>query len=121
MCRLSLHISDFLSRRTSFYCLHINDNFSVKLIINNKTENDFLLDIKDGTVISSSYLGIKRFLVKTMEQLPILVEFADDEDNDSYNYENFVEKVIYMYQLIDKRVIACYQNGKNEVCQLKHI
>ena len=92
-----------------------------KLILKNKNNIDFLLYINDGTIIQSSYLGIKRFSIKTMIELPFLNLFNNDDDNDSYNYENYVEKVIYMYKLKDKRIIVCYQNGKIEICKLKFI
>ena len=97
------------------------NRFQCKLIIKGKNNNDFLLNINDGTIIQSSYLGIKRFSIKTMNELPNLVLFNSDEDNDSYNYENYVEKVIYIFKLKDKRIITCYQNGKIEICKLKHI
>ena len=105
------------------YDLKIIDinKFKCKLILKNKENNNFLLNINDGTIIHSSYLGIKRFSIKTMIELPILYLFNNDEDNDSYNYENYVEEVIYMYKLKDKRIIVCYQNGKIEICKLKFI
>ena len=105
------------------YDLKIIDinKFKCKLILKNKDNINFLLNLNDGTITHSSYLGIKRFSIKTMIELPILYLFNNDEDNDSYNYENYVEEVIYMYKLKDKRIIACYQNGKIEICKLKFI
>ena len=58
------------------------------IILKNKNNNDFLLKINDGAIIQSSYLGIKRFSIKILIELPILVLFNSDKDNDSYIYEN---------------------------------
>ena len=101
--------------------LDIN-KFECKLIVKNNNNNDFLLNMNDGTIIQSSLNGIKRFYQKTMEELPLLIQFNNEDDNnDSYNYENYIEKVLYMYKLKDERIIICYQNGKNEICNLKFI
>ena len=93
--------------------------FKYKLTIKNNIDNDFILNINDGTFLQCSYNGIKRFLIKTMEELPMLYRFSSDDDNDSYNYENYTEKVVYLYMLKDKRIIVCFQNGKNEICKIK--
>ena len=93
--------------------------FKYKLTIKNNIDNDFVLNINDGTFLQCSYNGIKRFLIKTMEELPMLYRFSSDDDNDSYNYENYTEKVVYLYMLKDKRIIVSFQNGKNEICKIK--
>ena len=77
------------------------NKFECKLTVENNNTNDFLLNMDDGTIIQSSLNGIKRFFLKTMEELPMLIQFNNDDDNDSYNYENYTEKVVYMHKLKD--------------------
>ena len=101
------------------------NNFKTKLIIKSNNTSDFLMNMGDGTIIYSSYYGIHRFLLKTMEELPILIQLNNDDDeyyNDYYyNYDSYVEKIVYLYKLKDGRIITCYQNGKIEICNLKFI
>lgn len=95
--------------------------FKVKFAIKNYISSDFLLNLKDGTLLQASYYGIKRFLIKTMEELPDLIRFRNDYNDDYYNYDYYSDKVIYMYKLRDGSIILCYQNGLIEICNLKFI
>ena len=108
-------------------CIKIIDinKFRIKLIIKSNNISDFLLNMNDGTIIKSSCDGIHRFLLKTMEELPILMQLNADED-DYYNeyytdYDSYTEKIVYLYKLKDGRIIICYENGKIEICNLKFI
>ena len=123
---IQLNQSDLLFQEE--YNIRIFDinKFKTKLIVKSNTTDDLLLNLNDGTIIKSNYSGIKRYLIKTMEKLPNLIQFNnDDDDYYSYNYYNsydsYVDKITYMYKLKDGRVITCYQNGRIEICNLKFI
>jgi len=123
---IQLNQSDLLFQEE--YNIRIFDinKFKTKLIVKSNTTDDLLLNLNDGTIIKSNYSGIKRYFIKTMEELPNLIQFNnDDDDYYSYNYYNsydsYVDKITYMYKLKDGRVITCYQNGRIEICNLKFI
>ena len=101
------------------------NKFKTKIIVKNDTTGDLFLNMNDGTIIKSNYSGIKRYLIKTMEELPNLIQINNDDDDfysDYYNnYNSYVDKITYMYKLKDGRVITCYQNGRIEICNLKFI
>ena len=98
----------------SFKILDIN-NFKIKLIIKKLEGSQFLLNLNDGTIIQSNTNGIKRFLIRTMEELPHLNYINDDD------YDYFSERIVYMYKLKDGKFILCHSNGKIEICNLKFI
>ena len=100
----------------SFIILDIN-NFKIKLIIKKNESTKFLLNLNDGTIIQSNITGVKRFLIRTMEELPYLSNNIDY--NDDFNFVS--EIVVYMHKLKDGRIIFCYKNGKIEICNLKFI
>ena len=80
--------------------------------------------MNDGTIIKSSSHGIRRFLLKTMEELPILLQFNSVEESYYdylYNNESYPEKIVYIYKLKDGRVIISHLNGENEICSLLFI
>jgi hypothetical protein len=82
------------------------------------------MNLNDGTIIFSSFEGIERYLIKTMEELPQLVKFNNndlyDEYYDSYyDYDYYNEKVVFLYKLKDKRIVACYKNGTIEIINIK--
>ena len=100
----------------SFKILDIN-NFKIKLIIKKFEGSQFSLNLNDGTIIQSTNNGIKRFLIRTMEELPYL-NYINEEVQD---YDYFSEKVVYTYKLKDGNFILCRTNGKIEMCNLKFI
>jgi len=103
----------------NFIILDIN-NFKIKLIIKKNESTKFLLNLNDGTIIQSNITGVKRFLIRTMEELPYLSNNIDYIDyQDEFNFVS--EIVVYMYKLKDGRIIFCYKNGKIEICKLKFI
>jgi len=98
----------------NFKIFDIN-KFKIKLIIKKFEGSQFLLNLNDGTIIQSITNGIKRFLIRTMEELPYLYYI----NNDDYDY--FSERIIYMYKLKDGKFILCHANGRIEICHLKFI
>ena len=108
---------------------HLNiyslNNFHLKLKINTYNDTDYFLNLKDGTFIFSCFEGMKRYLIKTMEELPQIIKFNsnyyDDDYYDycDYDYENYCEKIVYLYQLNDGRIVACYKNGNIYIINLK--
>ena len=121
-CLIQLNQNELLFQEGNYLKLVDINKFKIKLIIRNFCTNDFLLNMNDGTIIQSNYFGIKRYLIKTMEELPNLIQINNDND-DYYNisYNSYDERITYLYKLKDGRVITCYQNGRIEICNLKFI
>ena len=95
------------------------NKFKTKLTIKCENISEFILKMNDGTIIQSGIYGIKRYLLKTMEELPILLKFNNDVlGRKVYNPS---DKIVYLYKLKDGRIIICYKNGKIEICNLKFI
>ena len=122
---IQLNQNDLLFQEGNYFRIFDINKFKSKLIVKNYSTNDFLMNMNDGTIIQSNYSGIKRYLIKTMEELPNLIQLNNDDDDyyyDYYNsYDSYVEKITYMLKLKDGRVITCYQNGRIEICSLKFI
>jgi len=100
------------------------NKFKSKLIIKNNYKNEFLLNMNDGTIIQSTFYGIKRYLIKTMEELPNLICLDNDDDDyfesDSYDgYDAYNDRISYIYKLKDGRVITFYLSGLIGICSLK--
>lgn len=98
-----------------YYKIFDLDTFKFKLNIKDYSSADFLLNMNDGTFIFSCIYGIKRFLIKTMEELPKLIKFDNDDFYDYYESDYYSEKIIYIYKLKDGRIVFCHQNGKIEI------
>ena len=99
---------------------------NIKLKIKNNNSYDFILNMNDGTIIQSNYYGIKRISLKTMEELPHLLQLNYDEFDEYYSdyyydYDYYTEKIVFIYKLRDGRIILCYQNGRIDICNLKFI
>ena len=75
------------------------NNFHLKLKINTYNDTDYFLNLNDGTFIFSCFEGMKRYLIKTMEELPQIIKFNsnyyDDDYYDycDYDYENYVNYI----------------------------
>ena len=78
--------------------------------------------MNDGTFIQSTGIEIKRYFIKTMEELPLLdkIIFEDnyDDELDFNNYDNF--NIYYLYQLNSDKIISCYNNGRFTLSYLKY-
>ena len=97
-------------------------NFDIKLTVKNEEKKIYLLNLFDGTFIQSTGIEIKRYFIKTMEELPLLdkIIFEDnyDDELDFNNYDNF--NIYYLYQLNSDKIISCYNNGRFTLSYLKY-
>ena len=122
---LQLNSKEILILDNLFYINIYNiDNFELKIKIKNYHDIDFLLNLNDGTIIMSCFKGIKRYLIKTMEELPQLIKFNDNNfyiDYEYYDYDyNFNrKKIILLYKLKNKRIAACYKDDAIEIFNIK--
>ena len=96
----------------NIYYLKIIDmnSWKIKLNIKKSSSINILLKLFDGTILYSGFDGIKRFNMKTMEDLPDLLKLNDDID-DYYYDEYFRDDIIHLSQLKNGTIIACFQNG----------
>ena len=98
------------------------DFFNIKLKLRNEDKKFYLLNLNDGTFIQSTGDKLKRYFIKTMEELPLL-EQNDYEDNydDSLDYNNYNDDIIYyLYRLNDGKIITFHNNGRFTVGYLKY-
>ena len=118
---VQINSNELLIVDNCFYFKIIDINkFKIKLTIKNGNSTDYLLNLNDGTIIQSSYYGIKRFLTKNMEELPDIIKFDNNNDyNDYYGYDYYTEKIDYMNKLKDGRIMLCHQSGKIELYKLQ--
>ena len=76
----------------------------------------------DGTFIQSSGFEIKRYFIKTMEELPpldkIIYEENYDDELDFNNYND--DNICYLYELKNGTIITCYNNGRFTLGYLKY-
>ena len=118
---IQINSKELLISEDNFLYLFDINKLRIKLKIKCHYCTDFLFNMNDGTIIQSNLLGISRYNLKTMEELPFLINLNND---DYYGYEgneNYIEKIVYIYKLNNKKIIVCYQNGKIELCNLKFI
>ena len=96
----------------NIYYLKIIDmnSWKIKLNIKKSSSINILLKLFDGTILYSGFDRIKRFNMKTMEDLPDLLKLNDDID-DYYYDEYFRDDIIHLSQLKNGTIIACFQNG----------
>ena len=89
--------------------IHMN-TWKIKLSIKENYSMNILLKLFDDTIICSGFDGIQRFNMKTMENLPNLIKLSEDDDN--YYYDDYYrDDIVYLYQLKNGTIIACFQNG----------
>ena len=69
-----------------------------------------LLKLSDETIIYGGLEGIKRCMMKSMENLPDIIQLV--EDNDDYYYDEYYrDDIVCLSQLENGAIIACFQNG----------
>ena len=94
------------------YYLKIIDlkNWKTKLTNKKSSSINQLLKLNDETIIYAGYEGIKRCMMKTMENLPDIIQLVDD--NDDYYYDQYYrDDIVCLSQLKNGTIIACFQNG----------
>ena len=110
-CLLQINSNEILIVDNINYLKIIDINTSqTKLAIKSSSSINILLKSPDDTIIYSGFDGIKRFLIKTMENLPDLIQLT--EDNEYYYYDDYYkDNIVCLAQLKNGTIIACYQNG----------
>ena len=96
---------------------------NTKLTMKNQEKKLYLLNLNDGTFIQSTGDKIKRYFIKTMEELPLLEQNDNYEDNydDTLDYNNYNDDIIYyLYKLNDGRIVTFHNNGRFEIGYLKY-
>ena len=102
------------------------DKFQIKFSIKTTCGIEFLLKLKDDTIIEAGPYGIKRYLQKTFQELPSLglrySDYDDDCDYFEYDYDHGYysnafestyigpETILYMKELLDGRFVICYRH-----------
>ena len=110
-CLIQINKNEILILDNIYYLKIIDMNsWKIKLIIKMSSSINILLKLFDDTILCSGFDGIKRFNMKTMEDLPDLLKLIDDYD-DYYYDEYFRDDIIYLCQLKNGTIIACFQNG----------
>ena len=124
-CLLQLNSQEVLIIDNLFYLnIYSLNNFVLKLRIRNYNDIDSLLNLNDGTFIVGCFEGIKRYLIKTMEELPQLIKFNsnyfyEDYDYYDYDYECNREAITFLYKLKNERIVACYKDGTIEILNIE--
>ena len=110
-CLIHINKNEILIVDNIYYLKTIDMNsWKIKLNIKKSSSINILLKLFDGTILYSGFDGIKRFNMKTMEDLPDLLKLNDDID-DYYYDEYFRDDIIHLSQLKNGTIIACFQNG----------
>ena len=96
---------------------------NTKLTMKNQEKKLYLLNLNDGTFIQSTGDKIKRYFIKTMEELPLLEQndYYEDNYDDTLDYNNYNDDIIYyLYKLNDGRIVTFHNNGRFEIGYLKY-
>ena len=103
-----------------FNLIDIN-NFNIKLTVENSDKKLFLLNLDDGTFLFSTGDEVKRYFIKTIEELPILTQnHYDDNYDDELDFNNYNDDMIYyIYKLNSGKIINFYNNGRFTLGYLK--
>ena len=85
---------------------------------------DCITKLRDGTIIQGGQNGTKRYLQKNFLELPKLNDGYDDDDY----YENYIdlediygnemESILYIRELLDGRIVFCYQHRLINITRL---
>ena len=98
------------------YCFNIIDlnNFNIKLTVKNSDKKLCLLNLDDGTFLLSTGVEVKRYFIKTMEELPILNKnYYEDNYDDELDFNNYNDDTIYyIYKLNSGKIIYFHNNGR---------
>ena len=105
------------------YCFNIIDlnNFNIKLTVKNSDKKLCLLNLDDGTFLLSTGVEVKRYFIKTMEELPILNKnYYEDNYDDELDFNNYDDDTIYyIYKLNSGKIIYFHNNGRFTLGYLK--
>ena len=86
------------------------NNWKTKLTTKKSSSINQILKLNDETIIYGGFEGIKRCMMKSMENLPDIIQLL--EDNDDYYYDEYYrDDIVCLSQLENGAIIACFQNG----------
>ena len=110
-CLIQINNDEILIVDNIYYLKIIDINtWKTKLSIKKSSSINLLLNLNDNTILCAGFDGIKRILLKTMENLPDLIQLA--EDDDLYYYDQYIrDDIVCLCQLKNGTIIACFQNG----------
>ena len=119
-CLIQLNEDEIIiaQKNNNLFVIDIN-NLMIKMKYNNDSACDYLYKLKDGTLIQSGPKGMKRIMIKNMQELPILyTPFNDTEFDHPYNV---YEKITCLQELSNGYIIKCVVIGSIYLCELKFI
>ena len=119
-CLIQLNENEIMiaQKNNNLLVIDIN-NLIIKMKYNNDSVCDYLYKLKDGTLIQSGPKGMKRLMIKSMQELPILyTPFNDTEFDHPYKV---YEKIIYLNELSNGYIIKCVPIGSIYLCKFKFI
>ena len=119
-CLIQLNENEIMiaQKNNNLLVIDIN-NLIIKMKYNNDSVCDYLYKLKDGTLIQSGPKGMKRLMIKSMQELPILyTPFNDTEFDHPYKV---YEKIIYLNELSNGYIIKCVPIGSIYFCKFKFI
>ena len=119
-CLIQLNENELMiaQKNNNLLVIDIN-NLVIKMKYNNDSVCDYLYKLKDGTLIYSGPKGMRRLMIKNMQELPILyIPFNDTEFDHPYNV---YEKIICLNELSNGYIIKCVPIGSIYLCKFKFI
>ena len=104
---------------TIFNIIKFQKTFSIKM----EGVVDSLTKLKDGTIVQGGQKGIKRYLQNNFLELPLLNKGYDDDDEDDYAeyidiYDTEIESILCIKELLDGRIVFCYQHKAVNISKL---
>jgi hypothetical protein len=117
-CLIQINDNELLIVDNIYYLKIIDiNNFQIKLTIKSPASINMLLKLNDGTVLYAGFEGIRRLLIKTMEYLPDLIHFH--EDDEYYYYDDyFRDEIVHLSLNKNGIIVACFQNGTIQFLKL---
>ena len=95
------------------------DKLIIKLKYNNNTVTEYLYKLKDETLIQSGPSGIRRIMIKNIQELPILYTPFNDTVFD-HPYKVY-EKITCLKELSNGYIIKCVVIGTIYLCEFLFI
>ena len=119
-CLIQLNVNEMMIAQNNNDLLVLNiDNLSIKLKYNIGVSTDYLYKLNDGTLIQSGSNGMRRMMIKNLEELPILyTPFNDTEFDHPYRV---YEKITCLNELSDRHIIKCVVIGTIYFCEFSFI
>ena len=119
-CLIQLNENEIMIVQTNNDLLVLDvDNLTTKLKYNIGASTDYLYKLNDGTLIQSGSNGMRRIMIKNLEELPILYTPYNDTEFD-HPYKVY-EKITCLKELFDGHIIKCVVIGTIYLCEFVFI